>query len=64
MPTIPRQFRLDTDTLALIDQLRSRLGLSSRAEVLRHAVARLAQIELPAPSRETGQKKNQKKNPD
>ena len=42
-PTKPRQFRLSNDTLATIDALGKRLGLPSRADVLRLAVARLAE---------------------
>jgi metal-responsive CopG/Arc/MetJ family transcriptional regulator len=45
-PTKPRQFRLADETLATIDALAAKLGLSGRAEVIRHAVARLASAEL------------------
>ena len=42
----PTQFRLAAQTLAQIDALKVRLGLRSRAEVVRHALARLADSEL------------------
>jgi len=46
--TKPRQFRLTDDTLRTIDRLGKKLGLSSRADVLRVAVARLAAAEFPS----------------
>jgi len=46
--TKPRQFRLADETLSLIDQLGKKLGLTSRADVLRVAVSKLAAAELPA----------------
>jgi hypothetical protein len=39
-PTPPRQFRLSDETIATID------ALSGRAEVIRHAITRLAAAEL------------------
>lgn len=34
--TTPRQFRLTEETLAELDYLMTRLGLTSRADVIRH----------------------------
>jgi metal-responsive CopG/Arc/MetJ family transcriptional regulator len=45
-PTPPRQFRLSDETIATIDALAAKLGLSGRAEVIRHAITRLAAAEL------------------
>jgi hypothetical protein len=45
MPTTPSQFRFDADFLATVDALGAKLGLRTRANVLRHAVARLAETE-------------------
>lgn len=41
--TKPRQFRFDDTTIALMDSLGKQLGLTSRAEVVRLALTRLAQ---------------------
>ncbi len=43
--TKARQFRLGEDTLAELDFLAERLGLSSRANVIRHLARRAAQAE-------------------
>lgn len=40
--TKARQFRLGENTLSEIDYLMARLGLSSRADIIRHLVRRAA----------------------
>ena len=40
--TTPRQFRLADATLAELDYLQERLGLTSRADVIRHLSRRAA----------------------
>lgn len=58
--TTPRQFRIDDTTLAELDYLQSRLGLTSRADVIRHLSRRAAIAEGFEPEKKV-EKKDRKK---
>ena len=58
--TTPRQFRLGDDTLAEMDYLADRLGLTGRAEVIRHLCRRAVQTERELEAKEKSSPKRKK----
>lgn len=60
--TPARQYRLDADTLAMLDALRDHYGFTGQADAIRVAVrgefARLG-LTLPAPAKKKGEKKSE-----
>ena len=57
----PIIFKLSPETIATMDALSKRLGIRTRVDVLRHAVQRLADVELPQAAPTGPEKKSRKK---
>ena len=57
----PIIFKLSPETIATMDALQRRWGLRTRVDVLRHAVQRLADIDLPPAAPTVPEKKSRKK---